>query len=129
MSAKKEEFESIYGVGEVVARSLETWFKNPDNKKLVRNLLKQIEIEKPSKVQTENLKLAGKTFVFTGTMPTLDRDTAQDMVRSLGGEVSSSVSKKTTYVVAGAEAGSKLEKAKELGVRVLDEDGFRGMVS
>ncbi len=126
--AKVEELESIYGVGKVVAQSLYSWFKVSDNKKLVRNLLRQIKIEKPAEVKGDSLKLKGKTFVFTGTMSTLDRDTAQDMVRERGGEVSSSVSKKTSYVVTGAEAGSKLEKARELGVEVLDEERFLKLV-
>ena len=69
-------------------------------------------------------KFEGKSFVFTGTLPTLEREVAQDMVRKNGGDVSSSVSKKTSYVVAGAEAGSKLEKAQELGVPILDEVAF-----
>ena len=73
-------------------------------------------------------KLAGKSFVFTGTLPTLERDVAQDMVRKNGGDVSSSVSKKTSYVVAGEEAGSKLEKAKELGVKVISEKEFLDIV-
>lgn len=128
MEAKYEEIESIYGVGPVVAQALYEWFKISDNKKLVKNLLKYVEIEKMAKGSAATLKLSGKTFVFTGTMPTLDRDTAQDMVRKLGGEVSSSVSKKTSYVVAGESAGSKLEKAEELGVEVLDEEGFLNLV-
>ena len=125
--ASVEEFESIYGVGTVVAQSLHSWFKDVDNKKLVKNLLKHINL-----VQEEihaNKKLEGKSFVFTGTMPTIDRDAAQDMVRKNGGDVSSSVSKKTSYVVAGAEAGSKLEKAQELGVTVLDESAFLALLS
>ena len=120
--ASVQEFESIYGVGTVVAQSLHSWFKDADNKKLLKNLLKHITL-----VQEEirvNKKFEGKTFVFTGTLPTLEREVAQDMVRKNGGDVSSSVSKKTSYVVAGAEAGSKLEKAQELGVTVLDESAF-----
>jgi len=125
-NASVVDFESIYGVGEVVAQSLYSWFKNSDNKKLVTNLLKQVTLIK-EEIQA-NQKFQGKTFVFTGTLPTLDREVAQDLVRKNGGEVSSSVSKKTSYVVAGAEAGSKLEKAQALGVTILDEEGFKGLL-
>ena len=121
-----EDFQSIYGIGTVVAQSLEHWFKDADNKKLIKNLLKQVTIVR--EVTTSNNALQGKSFVFTGTLPTLDREVAQAMVRKNGGDVSNSVSKKTSYVVAGAEAGSKLEKARELGVTVLTEEEFLDMV-
>jgi DNA ligase (NAD+) len=124
MEAKYEEVESIYGVGPVVAQAVVDWFKVGDNRKLVRNLLKQVEIEKV-KVGS---KLAGKSFVFTGTLPTLEREAAQEMVRKAGGEVSSSVSKNTTYVVAGESAGSKLDKARDLGVQIITEEEFLKMV-
>ncbi len=117
-----EEFRSIYGVGEVVAQSLTDWFADKDNKKMVTDILKFVTIIVEE--SGANRLLEGKSFVFTGTLPTLDREVAQDMVRKNGGDVSSSVSKKTSYVVAGEEAGSKLDKARELGVTVLDEVGF-----
>jgi DNA ligase (NAD+) len=72
--------------------------------------------------------LAGKTFVLTGTLPTLTRDEAQALIEAAGAKVTGSVSKKTDYVVAGSEAGSKLEKARALGTTVLDEDGLRGLL-
>ncbi len=126
--ATYEEIEAIYGVGPIVAQAVYEWFRVTDNKKLIKNLLKLVQIEKVVQAPKAELKLSGKTFVFTGTMPTLDRDTAQDMVRKLGGEVSSSVSTKTSYVVAGESAGTKLEKARELGVMVLDEAQFLKLV-
>jgi len=132
-NAKIEQFRSIYGVGEVVAQSLTDWFKDEDNKKLVTDLLKQIKIIKEDAGGAGGINgvqklFEGKSFVFTGTLPTLDRDVAQDMVRKNGGDVSSSVSKKTSYVVAGEEAGTKLNKARELGVTILSEEEFLGMV-
>jgi DNA ligase (NAD+) len=126
MKAPFDEFRSIYGVGEVVTQSFVDWFKDTDNKKLVRDLLTYVTI----KVEDANSvrPLEGKSFVFTGTLPTLDREVAQDMVRKNGGDVSSSVSKKTSYVVAGDEAGSKLDKARELGVTVLSEEEFLKLI-
>ena len=126
MKAKVEEFQTIYGVGDVVAESLSNWFANIDNKKLILNLLKYVSIIKEN--NSNQNKLAGKTFVFTGTMPNLEREKAQMLVRQNGGEVSSSVSKKTSYVVAGEESGSKLDKAKELGVKVIEEGEFLKML-
>ena len=73
--------------------------------------------------------LAGKTFVLTGSLPTLSRDEAKDMIEAAGGKVAGSVSKKTHYVVAGADAGSKLDKAQELGIEILDEDKLKAMLS
>ncbi|MEI6396645.1 MAG: NAD-dependent DNA ligase LigA [Candidatus Taylorbacteria bacterium] len=137
MSAKREEFLSIYGVGEVVADSLVDWFKNPDNRELLKRLLKQVKIVNEGEEgkaqgaggeQGASVSLEGKTFVFTGTMPNIDRDEAQAIVRRLGGNVSSSVSTKTSFVVAGEEAGSKLEKARELGVTIIDEKEFLKIV-
>ncbi len=129
MDASKEEFESIYGVGEVVAQSLADWFKDKENRKLVKDLLKRVEIIKDPTVSGGSKKLEGLTFVFTGSLPTLDREAAQKMVRDNGGDVSSSVSKKTSYVVTGDAAGSKLDKARDLGVKVIGEEEFLKMIS
>lgn len=126
MDAKKEDFQSIYGVGEIVAESIANWFKDKENRKLVKDLLKRVDIVKDQGVSK---KLEGMTFVFTGTLPTLERESAQKMVRDNGGDVSSSVSKKTTYVVTGDAAGSKLDKARELGVKVISEEEFLKLVS
>ncbi len=120
------DFRAIYGVGEVVAESLVTWFKNPDNRTLVKNLLKQVTLVQDDTAGAKLLE--GKSFVFTGTLPILEREEAQNMVRRLGGNVSSSVSAKTTYVVAGEEAGSKLDKARSLGVKILSEDDFLALI-
>ena len=130
MKATKVDFESIYGVGPVVAQSLADWFADKDNQKLVNDLLKQvtIQVESSASAGAASQKLAGKSFVFTGSLQTLEREAAQQMVRDLGGDVSSSVSKKTSYVVAGSDAGSKLDKARGLGVQIIYEEEFLGMV-
>lgn len=114
--ASFEQLQSIYGVGDVVARSVVEWFAVKKNKDLYHRLLKQITITK-EKVSS---KLAGKTFVLTGSL-SAPRDEIQNKIRSLGGDVSSSVSSKTSYVVAGENAGSKLDKAIELDIPTLSE--------
>lgn len=125
MKAKREEFQSIYGVGDVVANSLYSWFSEKNNRDLVANLLKHVSIVPD---QAVGGRFSGQIFVFTGSMVNLDRDKASEMVRQNGGEVSSSVSKKTTYVVAGSSPGTKLDKAKELGVKIMNEVDFLKMI-
>ena len=118
-------------VGPVVAQSVRDFFATTAGKKTVQRM-KQLGIapksEKVSAKKMAELPLAGKTFVLTGTLPSMTREEASSKIEALGGHVSGSVSKKTDYVLAGAEAGSKLEKAKELGVRVIDEVEFRKIV-
>lgn len=123
----------IYGIGEVVAESIVKWFSNVDNQALVSRLLSQVTVldEKLDTSNTDMLKssnIYGKTFVLTGTLPTMSRDEAKAKIKALGGDVTGSVSKNTDYVLAGEEAGSKLDKAEELGVRVLSEEEFLRMV-
>ncbi len=113
-------------VGEVIARSLVQWFGDSNNRKLIEKLRKaglnmESSLYRPRAAAGA---LAGKTFVLTGTLPGLKREEAAAKIEALGGKVSSSVSKKTDYVVAGDEAGSKLDKARKLGVKVLDEAEF-----
>lgn len=124
--AKPTDLESINGVGPIVAESIVEWFKDKENQKLLSRLLKQIRILN-FESSILNKSLSGKTFVLTGTLPTLDRDEAKEIIRSLGGEVSSSVSKATDYVLAGENPGSKYEKAVELGVKIITEAEFRKM--
>jgi DNA ligase (NAD+) len=118
-------------VGPVVAQSVRDFFASSAGKKILERM-KQLGIhpksEKVSAKKLAELPLAGKTFVLTGTLPSMTREEASAKIEALGGHVSGSVSKKTDYVLAGAEAGSKLEKASELGVRVIDEAEFRKMV-
>jgi DNA ligase (NAD+) len=127
--AKEEEISDIKGVGEVMGRAISVWFKLMDNKKMLTRLKKVIKIENPEyRASEENLALAGKTFVLTGTLATMSRDEAKAKLRTLGADVSSSVSKNTYAVVAGEEAGSKLDKAQELGVKVMDENEFEALL-
>ncbi|HVS79476.1 MAG TPA: NAD-dependent DNA ligase LigA [Candidatus Paceibacterota bacterium] len=129
MNAKYEELERIEGVGPVVANSIVEWFKDKENRAVVRRLARLVKIEAaPRASGAKGATLAGKTFVLTGTLETMGRDEAKEKIRALGGEVSGSVSKKTDFVVAGEEAGSKLDKAEELGVKVISEEEFLKMI-
>ena len=118
-------------VGPVVAQSVLDFFASTAGKKILQRM-KQLGInpksEKVSAKKMAELPLAGKTFVLTGTLPSMTRDEASAKIEALGGHVSGSVSKKTDFVLAGSEAGSKLEKAKDLGVKVIDEGEFKKML-
>lgn len=122
----QKDLESIEDIGPKVAESIKSWFEEKNNQKLLEKLDKVgIEIEKP---ETVSLKLKGKTFVLTGTLSTMTREEAKERIKRLGGKVSSSVSNQTDFVVAGAEPGSKYDKAKELGVKIIDEKEFLEMI-
>jgi len=113
-------------VGEVIAQSIIQWHGDSRNRRLLEGLRKtdvnfQSELYRP---KAKAGRLAGKTFVLTGTLPSLKREEATAKIEAAGGKVSGSVSKKTDYVVAGEEAGSKLEKAEKLGVKIIDEAEF-----
>jgi DNA ligase (NAD+) len=113
-------------VGEVIARSIVQWHSESRNRDLVERLIKAGVNDKSALYQPEATKgpLAGKTFVLTGTLPNLKREEAAAKIEAAGGKVAGSVSKKTDYVIAGTDAGSKLEKAQKLGVKILDEAGL-----
>ena len=119
-------------VGPVVAKSVLDFFASAAGKKILQRL-KQLGIqpksEKVSAKKAAELPLVGKTFVLTGALPSITREEATDEIEALGGHVSSSVSKKTDYVLAGAEPGSKFDKAKQLGIRILDEAAFRQVLA
>ncbi len=131
MAASVEQLLEVNDVGPVVAQSVRTFFDQPHNVRVVEQL-RAAGIGWPEHdgdaPQKGPQPLAGKTLVLTGTLPTLTRDEAKVLVEAAGGKVAGSVSKKTSYVVAGMEAGSKLDKARELGVPVLDETGLRELI-
>ena len=125
MDADEEALLAVSDVGPIVAQSIRTFFDQAHNREVVEQL-RACGVTWPEGAPADAgpKPLAGKTLVLTGTLPTLGRDAAKDLIEAAGGKVSGSVSKKTHYVVAGAEAGSKLDKANELGVPVLDEAGL-----
>ena len=129
MDATEAQLLEVADVGPIVAKSLRTFFDQPHNREVVEQLracgVTWPEGEPAPRTPTP---LSGKTFVLTGTLPTLDREAAKALIEAAGGKVAGSVSKKTSYVVAGAEAGSKLDRALELGVAVLDETGLKDLL-
>ena len=125
--------EGVYGIGPEIAQAVYQWFRVPANQSLIARL-KTAGLQLQSEVKTQNpadqnLQLAGKTFVLTGTLPTLKRDEAKDLIQKAGGKVTSSVSAKTDYVVVGEDAGSKLEKAQSLGIELLSESELLELLS
>ena len=131
MDASVEQLLEVNDVGPIVAQSIRTFFEQPHNREVVEQL-RAAGIrwdEHDGSADTSPKPLAGKTLVLTGTLPTLGREEAKALVEAAGGKVAGSVSKKTHYVIAGEEAGSKLDKARELGVPVLDEDGLRALLA
>ncbi|MCK9388691.1 MAG: NAD-dependent DNA ligase LigA [Sulfuritalea sp.] len=129
MSADVERLQQVPDVGPVVAASVARFFAEPHNRTVIAELRQAgLRWEEGEPQGTVASPLAGKTFVLTGALPTLTRDEAKDMIEALGGKVAGSVSKKTDYVVAGAEAGSKLDKAQALGVSILDEIQFKELL-
>jgi len=130
LDASVEQLLEVNDVGPVVAQSIHTFFAQAHNREVVEQL-RAAGITWDEHDGTADMSpkpLAGKTFVLTGTLPTLSRDEAKDLIEAAGGKVSGSVSKKTHYVVAGAEAGSKLDKAQELAVAILDEEALLAML-
>jgi len=132
MDASVEQLLQVRDVGPIVAQSIHTFFAQPHNREVVAQL-RAAGVHWPegegAAAQQGPQPLLGKTLVLTGTLPTLSRDAAKDLIEAAGGKVSGSVSKKTHYVVAGEEAGSKLDKARELGVTVLDEAGLQALLT
>jgi len=130
MDASAEQLLQVPDVGPVVAESIHTFFAQPHNREVVEQLRDcGVSWADGEPAAQAPKPLAGKTVVLTGTLPTMSRDEAKDLLEAAGAKVAGSVSKKTDYVVAGAEAGSKLDKAQELGLTVLDEDGLRRLLA
>jgi DNA ligase (NAD+) len=125
--ASEEELQQVEEVGPRIAKSIVEFFAEPKNRELVEEL-RAAGLTMRGKKKERGTKLAGKTFVLTGTLPTYSRDEAKKMIEDAGGKVTGSVSKKTDYVVAGADAGSKLDKANELGLTLIDEVGMRELL-
>jgi len=127
MSATVDDLIAINDFGEITARSIVTFFSRESNIELC-NKLKAVGVLTEAVKKAASDKFAGLTFVLTGTLPSLSRDEASEMIKAQGGKVSGSVSKKTSYVVAGEAAGSKLTKAQELGVAIISEEQLREMI-
>lgn len=126
-SADLDVLAKIDGIGEIIAKSIYDFFRNENNVKMIEEL-KHIGVNPVSSVKPKSDKLSGKVFVLTGTLQNMTRDEAGEIIKSHGGKTSSSVSKKTSYVLAGENAGSKLEKAQNLGVIILTENDFLEMI-
>ena len=126
--ATVDDFLAISDIGEITASTLVEFFASEETRTLCEKLT-ELGLNTEATKKEASSTLAGLTFVLTGTLPTMTRDEASEIIKKNGGKVSGSVSKKTSYVVAGEEAGSKLTKAKELGVPVIDEAELLNMVS
>jgi DNA ligase (NAD+) len=128
MAASAEELERVEEVGPRISQAILEFFLTAANRALVESL-KRAGVEMTAEKKQRTAQLAGLTFVLTGTLPTLTRDEAKQKIEAAGGKTAGSVSKKTSYVVAGEEAGSKLDKARELGVPVIDEAGLLALLA
>jgi DNA ligase (NAD+) len=130
MDASLEQLHEVTDVGPVVAQSIRTFFEQPHNREVVAQLRAAGVTwpEHDGEADRTPKPLAGKTFVLTGTLPTLAREDAKAQIEAAGGKVAGSVSKKTHFVVAGEAAGNKLDKARELGVQIMDEAALRALL-
>ncbi len=126
-TAKLEDFDKISDVGPVVSKSIYEWFREKDNLKFLDKLEKQVRIQN-SEYRIQNSRLKGLSFVLTGSLESMERNQAKEKIRQLGGDISESVSSKTSYVVVGLEPGSKADKAKKLGVKTISEQEFLKLI-
>ena len=127
-SATEESLEAIDGIGSIMAQSIHAWFADVDNRILIEQLKANGLNFNSARQEDGTGILAGKTVVLTGSLPTLSRDEATQMIEAAGGRTSSSVSKKTDFVLAGEATGTKYVKAKKLKVSILDERAFRELL-
>ena len=127
-SASEEALVEVDGVGSIMAQSLHAWFADPDHTTLIDRFRKYGLNFQSARIEIGDSALAGKIFVLTGSLPTLTRSEATAMIEKVGGRTSSSVSKKTNYIVAGEASGSKYTKAEKLGIVILDEDEFKHLI-
>jgi len=127
MSASREELERVEEVGPRISEAIEDFFARPANRTLVQ-ALKDAGVNMTAQKKQRTTQLEGLTFVLTGTLPNMTREEAKEKIEAVGGKTAGSVSKKTSYVVAGEEAGSKLDKARELKIPVIDEDGLKALL-
>ena len=129
IAASQEDLERVPQIGPVVAESVASFFRQPQVERLVEKLTKAgLTLTEPQRERPAGGALSGKTVVFTGELSSMTREDAEELVRLNGGTPSSSVSKKTGYVVVGKDPGSKADKARQLGVQTLDEDAFLKLV-
>ena len=130
MAATQDELTAVDGIGAQIAESVAFFFAQPQNRAVVERLRESgLDLTAPLREREPVGALAGKTFVLTGTLPNLTRDEASERIVAAGGKVAKSVSKKTDYVIAGDEAGAKLEKARELERTILDEAGLLALLA
>jgi DNA ligase (NAD+) len=127
MNASVEELTQVSDVGEITAANIADWFASPQSQHMIRRL-KEAGVNFDSKRVVSDTRFAGMTFVLTGALSKFTRDEATEKIELFGGKAAGSVSKKTTYVVVGENAGSKEKKARELGIPILSEDDFLAMI-
>jgi len=128
IQAERSDFEAIYEIGEIMAESIVEFFRNPHSKKLIEKLKKAGLNTKEEVIKVKKTPLTGKAVVFTGELEEFSRTEAEKIVREFGGATSSSVSKNTDFVVAGKNPGSKYDKAKKLGIKIVSEEEFKEMI-
>ena len=127
MAAEEEELEAVEQIGPTMAKSIYVYFRDEKNRKVIEELLAAGVKPAQPKIKRGG-KLSGKTIVVTGSLETMTRQQAEQTIRQAGGKASSSISNKTDFLLAGSDSGSKLDKAKKLGVKVIDEKQFLEMV-
>jgi DNA ligase (NAD+) len=128
-AATEEELKVLEGIGEQISKSLRAFFDNPENQRNIERMIEEAGVRFATDEMAADEPLAGQTIVLTGALESMTRAEVKARIEALGGNVSSSVSRKTTYVVAGKDPGSKLDKAKELGITVLNEEEFTELLS